>query len=169
MYCSSSDFFPSLFKHPVFKYVELEWVVSVRCRFSTNIASFMIVVFVKHFLMHYECVWIQSIAIYYWFLHLQTIQSFSQSFLSWLFTHPFTHFLNKHSFILSFFHSLTCNTLLPSYSFVSRIASSFLVSAAKRRIPSLSKSVAIVSSTPHTASPSLPFSIQRNVLSSTSK
>lgn len=116
MYCSSSDFFPSLFKHPVFKYVELEWVVSVRCRFSTNIASFMIVVFVKHFLMHYECVWIQSIAIYYWFLHLQTIQSFSQSFLSWL----FTHFSNKHSFISfliihSSIHSFLKQTLIHSF------------------------------------------------------
>ena len=112
------------------------------------------------------------------FIHFLNKHSFIQSFIPFLIIHLFIHFLNKHSFIHPFIHflnkhssihSLTCNTLLPSYSFVSRIASSFLVSAAKRRIPSLSKSVAIVSSTPHTASPSLPFSIQRNVLSSTSK
>ena len=160
MYCSSSDFFPSLFKHPVFKYVELEWVVSVRCRFSTSIASLMIVVFVEHlFEMHSWIYEYDRLLSNSWFLHLQAIQSFIE--------HSFIHLLieQTHSFI----HSLTSNTLLPSYSFVSRIASSFLVSAAKRRIPSLSKSVAIVSSTPHPASPSLPFSIQRNMLSSTSK
>ena len=50
-----------------------------------------------------------------------------------------------------------------------RMDSSFSVSAAKRRIPSERRSVAIASSTPHTPSSPLPFSIQRNVLSSSSK
>ena len=128
MYCSSSDFFPSLFKHPVFKYVELEWVVSVRCRFSTNIASLMIVVFVKHFLMHLwmcmntiNCYLLlipsftnnpishsfPNYSLNHSFIHFLNKHSFIQSFIPFLIIHLFIHFLNKHSFILSFFHSLT--------------------------------------------------------------
>lgn len=56
-----------------------------------------------------------------------------------------------------------------NYSFVSKIDSSFTVSAAKRRIPSANRSVAIVSSTLHSLIPFPPFSIQRKVLSSISK
>ena len=50
-----------------------------------------------------------------------------------------------------------------------RMDSSFSVSAAKRRMPSESRSVAITSSAPHPLSPRLPFSIQRKVGSSSSK
>lgn len=54
------------------------------------------------------------------------------------------------------------------HSFSIRIFSSFSVSAANLRMPSDSRSVAIESSRPHTPHPLLPFSIQRNVGSSSS-
>ena len=54
------------------------------------------------------------------------------------------------------------------YSFSIRIFSSFSVSAANLRMPSDSRSVAMLSSRPHSPPPPLPFSIQRNVGSSSS-
>ena len=58
---------------------------------------------------------------------------------------------------------------IQTYNLVMRMDSSFSVSAAKRRMPSESRSVAMASSTPHPRSPRLPFSIQRKVASSSSK
>ena len=122
MYCSSSDFFPSLFKHRVFKYVEVEWFVSVRCRFSTNIAPLMIVVFVKFIFVHlWMCGYNQLLSIssfftskqsnhsptdhsfiYFLNIHLILEQTLIHSFISWANTDSFIHFLNKHWFIHSF-------------------------------------------------------------------
>ena len=66
-------------------------------------------------------VWIQSIAIYLFFFHLQTIQSFpyrslihlflEHSLNSWANTDSFIHFLSKHWFI----HSFLEQTLIHSF------------------------------------------------------
>lgn len=75
--------------------------MSVRCRFSTNIASLMIVVFVKHFFSSIMNVWIQSIAIYL-LIPSFTNNPISHSFIPFLIIHSFLEQTLIHSFILSF-------------------------------------------------------------------